>query len=61
MIVVTIIGILASLATPAYQDYMIRGRVSEGLNLMAPAKTIVMENAYQSNADLSTGYSAPAI
>lgn len=41
MIVVAIIGILASIALPAYQDYTIRARVTEGLGLAEPAKTEV--------------------
>ncbi|MGY6518248.1 MAG: pilin [Lysobacteraceae bacterium] len=45
MIVVAIVAILAAIAIPAYQDYVIRSRVSEGLTLAADAKTIVVENA----------------
>ena len=39
MIVVAIIGILAAIAIPAYQDYTIRTQVTEGLNLAAEIKT----------------------
>ena len=41
MIVVAIIGILAAIALPAYQDYVIRSRVTEGLGLAADAKNQV--------------------
>lgn len=43
MIVVAIIGILAAVALPAYQDYVVRAKVSEGLVLAAAAKTAVSE------------------
>ena len=43
MIVVAIIGILAAIAIPAYQDYTIRSQVSEGLSLAAAPKTAVAE------------------
>ena len=39
MIVVAIIGILAAIAIPAYQDYTIRSKVTEGLNLGSAAET----------------------
>lgn len=43
MIVIAIIGILAAVALPAYQDYTIRARVSEGLLAAATARTAVSE------------------
>jgi len=48
MIVVAIIGILAAIAIPAYQDYAIRSKVSEGLHLADAAKTAVSES-FQAN------------
>ena len=53
MIVVAIIGILAAIALPAYQDYLVRSRVSEGLALAASAKTTVSQNASSPVADPS--------
>lgn len=48
MIVVAIIGILAAVALPAYQDYTVRANVSEGLSLAGGAKLAVSEY-YASN------------
>jgi type IV pilus assembly protein PilA len=47
MIVVAIIGILAAIAIPAYQDYTIRSQVTEGLNLAADLKAAVAESFAQ--------------
>jgi type IV pilus assembly protein PilA len=43
MIVVAIIGILAAIAIPAYQDYTIRAQVTEGLNLASDLKAVIGE------------------
>src|SRR5687767_6608868 len=53
MIVVAIIGILAAIAIPAYQDYTIRAQVTEGLNLASDLKAGVGE-LYAQNGDWAT-------
>ena len=59
MIVVAIIGILAAVALPAYQDYTVRAKVTEGLVLADGAKTAVAENAANA-APLDNGYTGPS-
>ena len=60
MIVVAIVGILAAIAIPAYQDYTVRAKISEGLSLVDAPKTSV-EDTFQSTgngpiSNASAGY-----
>jgi len=57
MIVVAIIGILASLAVPAYQAYAIRAKLSEPLGAIAAAKPAIMEHFASQGTMPSTGSS----
>ena len=57
MIVIAIIGILAALALPAYQDYTVRSRVSEALVAASAAKTNVQDILASGNPNnLAGGY-----
>ena len=53
MIVVAIIGILAAIALPAYQDYTVRTRITEGLGLAESAKSAIQTDGSASLADLN--------
>lgn len=63
MVVVAIIGILVSVAIPAYQQHVIRARVTEGLTLGSAAKLAVTEAAITRhtlpNNQADTGYESP--
>lgn len=61
MIVVAIIGILAAVALPAYQDYTVRAKVSEGLVQASSAKTTVGENLATGASDSCAGVNAGTI
>lgn len=61
MVVVAIIGILAAISLPAYQDYTVRARVTEGLGMLSAAKALVAESIASNNgavgADACVGVS----
>ena len=59
MIVVAIIGILAAIALPAYQNFTTRAQVTEGISLAAEARTLVAENAFEAVDPLDRGWQAP--
>jgi type IV pilus assembly protein PilA len=58
MIVLAIVGVIAAYAIPAYQDYLARSRVGEGLSLASSARLAVAENAASGNA-FAGGYAPP--
>ena len=58
MIVLAIVGVVAAYAIPAYQDYLARSRVGEGISLASSARLAVAENA-ASGAALGSGYGSP--
>jgi len=60
MIVVAIIGILAAIAIPQYQEYTVRARVTEGLNMASAVKTAVAET-WQSTNVLPTNNNSAGI
>jgi len=58
MIVVAIIGILAAIAIPQYQEYTVRSRITEGLGLASMVKTAVAETFQTNNAFPSSNSNA---
>ena len=61
MIVVAIIGILAAIALPAYQDYTVRAKVSEGLVQASGAKATIAENIAADVDDACSGVNTGTI
>ncbi|MCE4289669.1 pilin [Xanthomonas hortorum pv. vitians] len=55
MIVIAIIAILAAIALPAYQDYVVKSRVSEAMVLADGLKVVVADNAAQGDGNLGKG------
>ena len=60
MIVVAIIAILAAIALPAYQDYVVRSRVSEAAVAADGLKTLIVENASNGKA-CDSGFTTPTV
>ena len=58
MIVIAILGILLAIAIPAYSDYTVRARVSEGLNIAASPKSAVSETRLSTGAMPATNAAA---
>jgi type IV pilus assembly protein PilA len=56
MIVVAIIGVLAAVALPTYQDFTRRARVAEGMILAADARTLVSDNAVNAQSTFNIGW-----
>ena len=65
MIVIAIIGILAAIALPAYQDYTVRARAAEALTAGSAVKTTVTENISSNGGTIPTsacaGFVAPTV
>jgi type IV pilus assembly protein PilA len=61
MIVIAIIGILAAIAIPAYQNYTIRSQVTEGLSLADGWKTSISEYYAQNGSFPTTSTTAAAV
>ncbi len=63
MVTIAIVGILVSIAIPAYQNYIIKARVTEGLSLATTAKLAVAETTIDNNSlpnnQQMTGYISP--
>jgi type IV pilus assembly protein PilA len=63
MIVIAILGILMAIAIPAYQDYTVRAKISEAMQMAAPAKLAVAETLSSSGtmpaSGTTAGYSFP--
>lgn len=57
LVTTAVVGVLAVIALPVYQDYAVRTRVTEAMSLIAGAKTTVADNAATAGTDLSQNYS----
>jgi type IV pilus assembly protein PilA len=61
MIVIAILGLLMAIAIPAYQDYTVRSKITEGMNLAAPIKVGVVEHFHATGGDLPNSNSAAGV